>query len=236
MKLPAFTDLDIQILKSTLEGRTSKQEKKKLEVMLTLAKQGESKSSHELAKLCGVSRATLYRWIAKFKAGHVASLLHTNYRCSHRSELASKYKLTQRRDNIRRLKFQATIPPPLTQMAHEEAIALVMHPPQERVDLFKVLHEIHKPDMSLPDFRSWLISISDKHLILLPDIKLEELKDPVAYAEFIKEDEEEEEDEEEYDPSDYTTPASSPFTTKNSPTTSMQGVTIEKNWSQMPII
>lgn len=235
MKIPAFTDLDIQILESTLEGLTSKQEKKKLEVMLTLAKEGAGKSSHELATLCGVSRATLYRWVAKFSAGHVASLLHSNYRRSHKSELASMYKFSQRRDNIRCLKFQATIPPPLTQKDHEGAIALVMHQPQERVDPFKVLHEIHKPDMSLPDFRNLLISISDKNFLLLTEITLEELKDPDVYAEYIKDDEEDE-NEEEYDPSDYLSCPRSISFPENSLSASTQGVTVEKEWSQMPII
>jgi transposase-like protein len=106
MQLPEYTDFDIRILEGTLKGLASDKDKLKVKTMLKLAKEGSGKSSKELALMCGVSRATLFRWIKKYKSGNLPNLLDTNYRRSFEGEIINNYIFHERRHQIARLRCE----------------------------------------------------------------------------------------------------------------------------------
>ena len=79
---PNFTKAQVMDLESALEQNPDEKCKLRLETMLTVARQGKNLTAREIAVQCGIGRATLYRWMARYRMNGVGALLHRTYRRS----------------------------------------------------------------------------------------------------------------------------------------------------------
>ena len=80
--LPEFTEAAILDLECALEEETEEWARTRLETMLLVAEEGGNLTAKEIAEKSGIGRATLYRWLDRFRMNAVGALLHRTYRRS----------------------------------------------------------------------------------------------------------------------------------------------------------
>ena len=84
---PAFTEAQVLDLESALAEESEDWARLRLETMLTVAKEGQNLSAEEIASRHQISKATLYRWLHRFRLNAVGALLYRLYRRTGESAL-----------------------------------------------------------------------------------------------------------------------------------------------------
>lgn len=79
---PAFTEAQVLDLESALAEESEDWARLRLETLLTVAKEGQSLSVEKIANKHEISKATLYRWLERFRMNEVGALLYRTYRRS----------------------------------------------------------------------------------------------------------------------------------------------------------
>ena len=79
---PAFTEAQVLDLESALAEESEDWARLRLETLLTVAKEGQSLSVEKIANKHEISKATLYRWLERFRMNAVGALLYRTYRRS----------------------------------------------------------------------------------------------------------------------------------------------------------
>ena len=79
---PAFTEAQVLDLESALAEESEDWARLRLETLLTVAKEGQSLSVEKIANKHKISKATLYRWLERFRMNEVGALLYRTYRRS----------------------------------------------------------------------------------------------------------------------------------------------------------
>ena len=89
---PAFTEAQVLDLESALAEESEDWARLRLETLLTVAKEGQSLSVEEITDKHEISKATLYRWLERFRMNEVGALLYRTYRRSEYSASRARRK------------------------------------------------------------------------------------------------------------------------------------------------
>lgn len=74
-----FTEQEIEVLEEDLAMTSQPKLRRRLEAILAIARGNPGETMEAIARKAGTSKATLYRWLRKYRQDGIASLLYINY-------------------------------------------------------------------------------------------------------------------------------------------------------------